>query len=160
MGGLFRNPVPIDLQSTTFWGEKPEMLKFQPKRRRERNQMELEQEQDQMEEQPTVVEKLRRTLMILYIPGVSDQLWTIAKRYQVPVWFSYSGKLGDGLSSAYKERTHESKQRQSVYEAVCSCNKRYIGESLRNLKVRIVEHKSIHSESALSAHLRIGYAHN
>ncbi len=74
--------------------------------------------------------------------------------------FSYSGKLGDGLSSAYKERTHESKQRHSVYEAVCSCNKRYIGESLRNVKVRIMEHKSIHSESALAIHLRIGYAHN
>ncbi len=87
-------------------------------------------EQNQVEEQHTVVENLRRTLIILYIPGVSDQLRMIARRYQIPVWFSYSGKLGDGLSSAYKERTHESKQWHSVYEAVCSCNQRYIGESL------------------------------
>ncbi len=140
--------------------KRPQMLKFQSKSTKDRTRIEHGQETDQMDDEPTVVEKPKRTLIIPYVPGVSDQLRTIARRFEVPVWFSYSGKLGDGLSSTYKDKQHESKQRYAVYEAVCSCNKRYIGESLRNLKVRIMEHKSIHSESALAVHLRIGYAHN
>ncbi len=91
---------------------------------------------------------------------VSDNLRTVAKRYGIASWYSYSGRLGDQFSAAYKESTHQFRLRNAVYEAMCSCGQRYIGESNRNLKVRVAEHKSVHSNSSLSNHLRIGYAHS
>ncbi len=106
------------------------------------------------------VELPKKVLLVPYVPGVSDRLHTIANRYQVPSWYSYSGKLGDSFSGNYKDRQHVSKTRNSVYEVVCSCGVRYIGQSYRNLKVRIAEHRNLaHSESSLSSHLRNGPGH-
>ncbi len=98
----------------------------------------------------------RKVLLVLYVPGVSDRLRVVARRYGIPVWFSYAGRLGDGFSSAYKEKAHRSKLRYSIYEAMCTCGQWYVGESYHNLKVRLAEHSNIrHSGSALSAHLCI-----
>ncbi len=71
----------------------------------------------------------RRILLIPYVPGISDKLRTVARRYELPVWYSYPGKLGDGFSSVYKDSTHPSKIRHAVYEAICSCGQRYVGKS-------------------------------
>ncbi len=46
-----------------------------------------------------------------------------------------------------------------MYKAFCSCGREYIGQSERNLKVRVLEHKKNNSASSLSKHLRISNAH-
>ncbi|MCP3686145.1 MAG: hypothetical protein GY861_26150, partial [bacterium] len=134
---------------------KPELLEFRPRRQQnaQRNQEAIQQLGE-----PLVDAQLPKKVMLIpYIPGVSDMLRTIANRYEIPSWFSYSGKLGDGFSGNYKDMQHVSKLRNTVYEAMCGCGNRYIGESYRNHKVRIAEHKNIrHSQSSLSEHLRIG----
>ncbi len=98
-------------------------------------------------------------LLVPYIPGLSDKLRNVAQRYNVKTWFSFRGRLGDGFSSTYKDQVHFSKSRHAVYKAVCSCGREYIGESERNLKVRILEHESANSCTSLSNHLRISKAH-
>ncbi len=80
----------------------------------------------------------------------------IAHRYNVHSWYSYSGRIGDGLSATYKDRVHVSKQRHAVYKASCICGILSVGETDLNLKVRISEHKNATSVSSLSEHLRIG----
>ncbi len=98
----------------------------------------------------------KKVLLIPYIPGISDRLKIIAHRNGVRSWYSYSGRIGDGLSATYKDRVHVSKQRHAVYKASCICGILYIGETDRNLKVRISEHKNATSVSSLSENLRIG----
>ncbi len=132
--------------------EKPDLLTFRKKERIGAGINEVQEESPQQDIP-------KRALIIPYISGISDQLRTVAKRYQIPVWYTYTGKIGDGFSASYKEKVPEAKQRHAIYEAVCTCNQRYIGESFRNLKVRINEHQSVHSSSALSKHLQLGGWH-
>ncbi len=101
-----------------------------------------------------------KVLVVPYVPGVCDRLRTIANRYQVSSWFSYPGRLGDGFTAGYKDPVHQSKLQNSVYEAMCCCGRRYVGETSRNLKVRVTEHNSGNSWSALSLHLQSGQEHS
>ncbi len=105
---------------------------------------------------PLAEQEQKRVLCIPYVPGISDRLKLVANRYNIKSWYSYGGRLGDGLSATYKDRLHESKKRHAVYRASCTCGTLYLGETQRNLKVRIREHNSATSVSALSEHLRIG----
>ncbi len=135
--------------------EDPELLNFHPK--------------SQILEQNTISDHLgelgenvvpKKVLLVPYVSGVSEKLRRIAARYQISTWYSYSGKLGDSFKAAYKEGTHISKSRNMVYEMSCSCGTKYVGESCRNLKVRMAEHCDLkHSSSVLSNHLKIGNAH-
>ncbi|MCP3681136.1 MAG: hypothetical protein GY861_00460, partial [bacterium] len=94
-----------------------------------------------------------------YVPKLSESLKRIASRYELNTWFSFSGRISDGLIS-FKDHVPVSKSRYSIYNAACICGMRYIGESDRNLKLRIIEHKGASSNSSFSAHLRIrGGAH-
>ncbi len=133
------------------------MLEF--RLRRQRNFQQNQEADEQLGDLLADAQLPRKVMLIPYIPGVSDMLRTIANRYEIPSWFSYSGKLGEGFSGNYKDMQHVSKLRNTVYEAMCSCGNRYVSESYHNLKVRIAEPKGCHSQSALSLHLCIGYAH-
>ncbi len=59
----------------------------------------------------------KKVLVVPYIPGLSNSLQSVAKRYEIVLWYSYGGRLGDGFSSSYKEKVDKSKQRYAVYEA-------------------------------------------
>ncbi len=111
------------------------------------------------EEIESDLRKSKHVLLVPYIPGLSDRLRNVAKRYEMQMWFSYRGRVGDGFSTTYKDKAHFSKSRHAVYKAVCSCGHEYIGESERNLKVRVLEHESANSASSLSNHLKISKAH-
>ncbi len=65
---------------------------------------------------------------------------------------SYGGKLQERVSK-FKDHLHSSKCRHSVYSVACRCGCRYIGESGRNLKIRIHEHSLSSSRSAISLHV-------
>ncbi len=93
------------------------------------------------------------TLICPYIPGVSERLRSLAARFGVRNWLSYSGKLSENFGT-YKEQFHSSKSRFAVYALDCSCGAKYVGESGRNLKIRVREHKRPTSKSALSVHIR------
>ncbi len=93
------------------------------------------------------------TLCTPYVPGISERLRTLAARFGVRSWFTYGGKLAENFS-AYKDKMPASKTRFSVYSLECECGIKYVGESGRNLKVRVEEHKKRGSNSAFSLHMR------
>ncbi len=51
-------------------------------------------------------------------------------------------------------RNSTSNSTNTIYSLACQCGVRYVGESGRNLKVRIQEHKQRSSKSALSLHVK------
>ncbi len=103
---------------------------------------------------PTALEILRQPTMILpYLPGLSDRLKRLAAEHQIRTWFTYPGNTFDKFN-AHRGQIPRSKTRFAVYGTECKCGLQYIGESNRNLKVRLAEHKYRSSQSALSIHLR------
>ncbi len=108
---------------------------------------------DQLLQGDGVTLQLRQpTLIVPYMNGVSDRLRMIAKKYDVRTWYTFPGKTMDAFT-VHRGRLHESKARNTVYCAQCICGVEYIGESNRNLKVRLGEHKNRSSASAFSCHL-------
>ncbi len=97
------------------------------------------------------------TLVIPYIPGISDQLKRIAEEYEINTWFTYPGSAMDQFT-VYRGRLPVSKVQHSIYRCMCSCGTTYVGESLRNLKVRVSEHLHASSKSSFSDHLQ-NYRH-
>ncbi len=73
----------------------------------------------------------RRVVLSPYIPGLSERLKIISNRYQLKSWHTYSGRIGDALT-VHKDKIHPSKSRFVMYNALCSCGMRYIGETGRN----------------------------
>ncbi len=140
----------------------PRMFDYAPKRsRRQPRNMNLNQtemEIDDTDEEP-VQERKKKTLLIPYLPGISDKLRSIANRYDLKSWFSFGGRISENFAANFKDRVPESKTKYSVYKAKCTCGQRYIGESERNLKLRLEEHKTANSNSSLSTHLSIGWGH-
>ncbi len=95
----------------------------------------------------------QRPIMVLpFVPGTSDKLQKLALQFRFGTWYSYPGHLSD-LFTQYHGRVHLSKAQNSVYCLSCSCGVQYVGESSRNLKVRIAEHLRHSSNSSLTAHL-------
>ncbi len=88
------------------------------------------------------------------MPGISDQLKTIATSFGIKTWFTFPGKLLE-LSTEYRGRQHASKSQNVVYCCTCRCGHQYVGETGRNLKVRLSEHLHPSSNSAFSEHLEV-----
>ncbi len=88
-----------------------------------------------------------------FVPNLGDKLRRAAGNAGFRTWFTYPGKVFD-LFSQHRGRPHSSKTRNSVYQCYCNCGTGYIGESSRNLKVRVAEHLHTSSASALTVHLR------
>ncbi len=96
-------------------------------------------------------------MVLPFVPGTSDKLQKLAAQFGLGTWFAYPGRLTD-MFTRYRGRVHTSKARYSIYCVSCSCGIQYVGESGRNLKVRISEHMRNSSKSALSYHL-LKYQH-
>ncbi len=88
-----------------------------------------------------------------FYPSLGDRLRKLASNYGFRVWFTYPGNVSD-MFTCHRGRSHKSKSRNSVYCAYCTCGTQYIGESKRNLKIRLNEHTHISSNSAFSQHLQ------
>ncbi len=91
-------------------------------------------------------------LIAPYVPGLSECLKSMSGCFGVRHWQSYGGKLSD-LVSNFKDHIHSSKSLCSVYSVACGCGVHYVGESRRNLKIRIQEHRQHSSKSAISLHV-------
>ncbi len=97
--------------------------------------------------------KARKSVMVSpFVPGLSEKLQVLAGKYGLSSWHTYPGKIGD-LFTAHRGRAPLSKTQDCVYCMVCSCGLQYIGETNRNLKVRLSEHLLPSSNSTLSNHL-------
>ncbi len=92
------------------------------------------------------------TIFSPYIPGLSEIMRSLASRYGVRSWFSFAGKLSGKLCN-FKDYLHQSKSQFSVYSVRCNCGVRYVGETARNLKVRVREHQARSSGSAITVHV-------
>ncbi len=92
------------------------------------------------------------TVFAPYIPSFSERLRSLASRCGIRSWFSFGGKTSDTVSQ-FKDVLHVSKSRNSIYSVSCSCGTHYVGETARNLKVRIYEHRLKSSKSTLSLHV-------
>ncbi len=95
------------------------------------------------------------TLVSPYVPGLSERMRSLAGKHGLRNWFSFGGKLSERLCG-FKDHLHQSKSQFAVYSLRCECGVRYIGESARNLKVRVNEHKQRSSKSAMSLHVNAG----
>ncbi len=91
-------------------------------------------------------------MCIPYVPTVGDKLKKVAAEFGIVTRFAYPGRSND-IFTGFRGRSHLSKHRDSVYCLNCSCGLQYIGESSRNLKVRLVEHIKNSSGSAFTNHL-------
>ncbi len=91
-------------------------------------------------------------LSVPFVPGIGDRLKRLADMYDVRTWFSFPGKPMDHFNQ-HRGKTHFSKSQCAVYCTSCICGVEYVGESLRNLKVRLSEHCQKSSASAFSMHI-------
>ncbi len=91
-------------------------------------------------------------MVIPFVQGIAEKLKNIAARHGVKTWYTYPGRALDKFTQ-HRGRTHISKSRFAVYSIKCSCGMEYIGESERNLKIRLSEHLRNSSTSAFSYHL-------
>ncbi len=97
--------------------------------------------------------KVRRPMMVIpYLHGVSDRLQKIAQDYGCDTWYTYPGRASDRFSH-FKGQIHASKSCDVVYCTQCSCGLEYVGESGRNLKVRLNEHLKNSSRTGLTTHM-------
>ncbi len=88
-----------------------------------------------------------------FVPGVSEDLKKISTKYELTSWCTYPGRPMD-LFTQHRGCQHQSKAQNSVYCTMCSCGCKYIGESKRNLKVRLNEHLHQSSTTSFSAHIK------
>ncbi len=79
-------------------------------------------------------------------------------RFGISTWYSYPGRPLDRFTE-HRGHTLISKSRNMVYCCQCSCGIQYIGQSFRNLKVRVSEHLLRNSRSAVSVHIRQNPGH-
>ncbi len=92
------------------------------------------------------------TLFGPYVPGLSERLRSLSSAHGVRSWYSYGGKIRDFVSHS-KDFLHDSKSQHAVYKVSCECGTHYIGESVRNLKIRVHEHELKSSKSMISLHI-------
>ena len=56
-----------------------------------------------------------------------------------------------------KDRVHHSSK--GVYQGVCSCGRKYIGETLRNYTIRWEEHEDLTKDSEVARHVKFNLGH-
>jgi predicted GIY-YIG superfamily endonuclease len=80
-------------------------------------------------------------LFIPYIPGMSDKLKRIGKRFNIRTIYKTENTLRSLLTKTKPNNINEN-TKNVIYKIPCECNKFYIGETCRPLSKRIKEHKS------------------
>ncbi len=88
-----------------------------------------------------------------FVPGFSEWLKTIAAKYGLSTWHTFPSKVQDQFT-VHHGRSHPSKTKDCIYCTNCACGAQYVGETNRNLKVRLTEHRQNSSKSSLSIHIR------
>ncbi len=92
------------------------------------------------------------TLVVPFVPGIGDRLKKLANGFHIRTWFTFPGRSLDRFNH-HRGSLHQSKVRHSVYCTRCICGKEYVGESIRNLKVRLAEHSRKSCASAFAMHI-------
>ncbi len=98
------------------------------------------------------IPRKRPVMIVPYYLGISDRLRKTASKYGLLTWYQYPGRLSD-MFNVHRGRNHPSKTKDAVYCTTCVCGVQYVGQTGRNLKVRLSEHLTNSSNSSLSAHL-------
>ena len=105
---------------------------------------------------PIDKEAKKKTIVIPYVKGLSEDVRRICGRYDVRVAFKSGQSLRNSLTRV-KDTLHQGMQSKVVYHIPCSCGKVYIGETIRRLETRVKEHeeackKGELDKSALAEH--------
>ena len=87
-----------------------------------------------------VISDDKKTLVLPYIPGLSEKISNSCKHLNVRITFSSSNTLRSSLSRV-KSVVPPLDRTGVIYSIPCSCGRPYIGETGRSLQVRITEHK-------------------
>ncbi len=90
-------------------------------------------------------------LIIPYVSGIGEQLQRFARRFGVETRFRCSGSVGSIFPSP-KDAVSPYKKRGCVYTFNATCGHHYVGETKRNLNVRLKEHEN--KPAALNDHKR------
>jgi predicted GIY-YIG superfamily endonuclease len=80
-------------------------------------------------------------LFIPYIPGMSDKIKRLGKRFNIRTVYKTENTLRSILTKTKPNNINEN-TKNVIYKIPCECNKFYIGETCRPLSKRIAEHKS------------------
>ena len=80
------------------------------------------------------------TLYLPYIKGVSEKIEKQVKPLNIRTVFSTRSTLGGHLSTV-KSKIARDCIKGVVYQVPCECGHVYVGETGRNLKLRLTEHK-------------------
>ena len=79
-------------------------------------------------------------LVIPYVSGLSENIRRVCRDFNILTSFK-SGKTLRGHLTKVKDRMDIAMNSSIVYKIPCSCGRIYIGETIRRLEQRILEHK-------------------
>ncbi len=79
-------------------------------------------------------------MSIPYVPGLSEKLRRLARKFKVRTAFRTQNTLRQSLVKT-KPRNVTQESKNCVYSIKCSCDREYIGETKRPLSIRVKEHK-------------------
>ncbi len=167
-----RNAYPIEVVDkwlASFQMEldqKPEILRLPNKAVTKRRDIDKKEDQEKSSTSTEdengaggeQVEEKRVKCVTQYAPGIGDSLRRISASFNLESWHTYGKKVQELLGTT-KTLIHCSKSMCTVYGAKCLCGTEYIGESNRNLKVRLLEHTKKNSDSTFTDHLFSGAGH-
>lgn len=95
-------------------------------------------------EQPTTTrnqEQPSTNLFLPYIPGISDQLKRLSKKFNIRTIFKTRNTIRSQLTKT-KPNNEKENTKNVIYKIPCQCDKFYIGETSRPLSKRIKEHQN------------------
>ena len=80
------------------------------------------------------------TIVIPYVPSTSEKIRRIARQYNIRTAFKTNNTLRSHLTKTKPKRDYQ-ETKDCIYSIRCQCDREYIGESKRPLRVRLEEHK-------------------
>ena len=93
-------------------------------------------------EAPLLEEGRRLPLVMLpYTEGVSEDIRRVCRKFGLKVVFR-SGLTLRSMLTRVKDTLAMEKRSKVVYQIPCSCGKKYIGETVRRLEMRMMEHRN------------------
>ena len=86
--------------------------------------------------------------MLPYMEGVSEDIRRVCRKFGLKVVFR-SGLSLRSMLTRVKDTLGMEKRSKVVYQIPCSCGKKYIGETVRRLEMRMKEHRNACQKGAL-----------
>ena len=85
--------------------------------------------------------QIKTYLPLPYFPVITNKLEKVFKMHNINIAYDGNGKLRDWFETTKTKQNKEEKS--GVYQLTCaSCNKFYIGQTKRQLRDRVKEHKA------------------